>query len=735
MSISKKLHQTLGKQSKNLRRNGKKPTFARLLSRNEPEPLSHLQKWQKTFSATVAKGQEIYQTIQDDHFMPLLEDARQGSIQFIQDPAAPLRIKRTRRWQTSLVVPTISKQEQQVNHFFKVSAVSFGLAVGAALFFPPLAPLSLIGSLYSAQNVFTRTYETFVKRRKLDPRLLVGIMIVTSIVYNRYVILGVAVFTHMIAEKLVLKVKNESHAKLVNVFRQQPRFVWVLVNGSEMRIPFEQVKQGDTVVVNTGDVIPVDGTIVEGMASIDQHMLTGEAQPAEKGVGEQVFASTVVLSGHIFIAVEQSGEQTTVARIGHILNSTTSFQSNIQLWSEEMALRTVIPTLVLGGLSLPFVGAMGAIALVYAHFGTRMTLVASISILIYFRLMAQAHILVKDGRTLDLLNEIDTVVFDKTGTLTIQQPHVGRIVTWDGISEDNLLAWAAAAEQNQSHPIALAILEEARSRQLELPTTIERAYEIGYGLRVVLEGGVVIQVGSKRFVDKEGLALPPDFSSIEMEAHDQGHSLVLVAYQQQVVGVIELVPTVRTEVQQLMQTLRAHGVTQIAIISGDHEAPTRKLAHDLGVDQYFAETLPQHKADIIEALQQQGRTVCYVGDGINDSIALKKAHVSVSLRGASTAATDTAQIVLLEESLSQLGMMFDFAHDFKKRMHLCFALMVMPTIFGMSGVLFANFGLVHNLILKQIALASSIAGGMYPLVRYRHLGTQESRQANRLLSE
>jgi Cu2+-exporting ATPase len=204
---------------------------------------------------------------------------------------------------------------------------------------------------------------------------------------------------------------------------------------------------------------------------------------------------------------------------------------------------------------------------------------------------------------------------------------------------------------------------------------------------------------------------------VEEAAHQQGHSLVLVACDNQMVGAIELVPTVRPETRQVIAGLRQRGIKHIAIISGDREAPTRKLANDLEVDEYFAETLPQHKAEIIEQLKQQGHRVCFVGDGINDAIALKQAHVSVSMRGASTVATDTAQIVLIDGGLGHLCQLFDFAQDFDRTMKASFALVLVPSIVGIGGVWTLGYGLVQAVWFKQLSLILGATGAMEPLAR------------------
>jgi Cu2+-exporting ATPase len=594
-----------------------------------------------------------------------------------------------------------------------------GINMLGSLIFPPLRVLTVPIILIASYPVFKITWVNLVRYRRPNVGMMVSLTIAASIISGYYGLAILNALVNQLALKLQFRIRDDSQHRLVHVFKQQPRFVYTLIDGVEVRVPFDSIQRDTIVIVHTGETVPVDGVIVAGSASIDQHLLTGESQPVEKGVGDGVFAATVVLAGWLHVQAEKASEETMVSQIGQILNKTISDKTDMQLQADVLANRTVLPTLLLSAAVLPVLGPFGAAGIIAAHFGMRMSIVAPLVVLNYFRLLSYHQILVKDGRTFDLLRTIDTVVFDKTGTLTIHQPHVGRIYTWNGTSESDVLAWAAAAEHKQVHPIALAIVEAATERQIAIPEISEAAYAVGYGLTVSIDRWQ-IKVGSHRFMQQSDIAVAPEVQAVEEAAHEQGHSLVLVARDNQIVGAIELVPTIRPEARRVIADLRQRGIKHIAIISGDREAPTRKLAHDLGIDQYFAETLPQHKAEIIDQLQREGRSVCFVGDGINDAIALKKAHVSVSMRGASTIATDTAQIVLLDGGVEHLTQIFDFADHFDRTMKACFALVLAPSLMGMGGVMLLGYGLPQAIWFKQLSLILGASAAMEPLARLLH---------------
>ena len=312
----------------------------------------------------------------------------------------------------------------------------------------------------------------------------------------------------------------------------------------------------------------------------------------------------------------------------------------------------------------------------------------------------------------------------KLGTLTLAQPHVGHIYTCGLYQAETILKYAATAEQKQPHPVARAILQAATERQVRLVHAETAVYQIGFGLTADI-GRQRVHVGSLRFIEREGLAIPATIRHAQAECHSQGHSLVCVAIDGQLAGAIELQATIRPEAKRMIRVLRQHGIRSMAIISGDAEPPTQKLATELGIHQYYAETLPEDKAQLIAQLQKSGRSVCYIGDGINDALAMKQADVSISLRGASSVATDTAEVILMNESLSQLPELFRLSREYAPNMQLSAAAIVAPSLLGVGGALFLNFGLMYSAVLPQIALLLGTLNASRPLLAARQMAAQE----------
>ncbi len=614
-------------------------------------------------------------------------------------------------------ISEFDQETKETNYYLSISSIGLGLATAGALVYTPLSLLSVPVSLYASWPFFKLAYQSLFKEHKLKVTVLDSIAVIGGLVTGYYFVTAFAGFIYYVAAKLLSQTRNTTRKTLVNVFAEQPRFVWLVKNGTEIEIPLSDLHVGNIIVVNAGEIIPVDGIISKGMATIDQHALTGEAQPDEKGMGDKVLAATIVLTGRIDIQVEKTGPETIAAQIGEILNHTSEFELSLQTRGEQLAEKTVLPTLATSTLALLTLGPYRSVAVLYANFSEVIRVTTPIGMLNFLNLASKDGILIKDGRSLELLNQVDTVVFDKTGTLTQEQPHMGNIYTCNGVKENDLLTYAAAAEYKQSHPIARAILTAANDRTLNLPEIDESQYEIGYGIKVKITDQL-IRVGSIRFMEMEGIAIPAEITALQRSSHEQGYSTIFVTIDQQLGGMLELHPTIRPEAKQIIRQLQKRNLS-IYIISGDHEHPTKLLAKELGINHYFANTLPQDKAQLIDQLQKEGKSVCFVGDGINDSIALKKAKVSISLRGASTAATDTAQIILMDQNLTKLDRLFELGKKFGTNQKTGLATIFVPSVLCVGGIFFLHFGIPTAIMFFNISAIAGIGNALLPLLNHQ----------------
>jgi Cu2+-exporting ATPase len=625
---------------------------------------------------------------------------------------------------------TMSPEEERemIDHFFKVSTGVLGVSMLTIVTVPAAHVVAIPALLYTLMPVFSDAYEG-LKQRKMKPSLIDSIAVSSAIGLglvnhlNPFFFMAGAVGTWMyfFSSKLILKTKDQSIKELSNLFGKQTGSVWLLRDQIEIEIPFEDIKIGDIVVVSAGGMIPVDGTIIQGLGSVDQRMLTGESQPVEKGLGESVFAATTLLTGSLQIEVEKAGSDAVAAQIGEIWSCTADYRTEIETKGEQLSSKAVLPTLGVSSLALITLGPIGATAILLSNFSDAIQLSSPLSTLNFLHLASKQGLLIKDGRALENMKEVDTVVFDKTGTLTLDQPHVGGIFLCHEQDENTLLRFAAAAEAKQSHPVAKAILKAARERKLTLPPLDDATYQVGYGIKAKIDGHWV-HVGSHRFMAVENIPVPDVIEQQLEESHDKGHTLIMIAVNHQLSGAIALHPTIRPEAKEIINDLKARGLS-LCIISGDHYRPTKALADELAIDQFFAETLPEDKAKIITQLQDEGRSVCFIGDGINDTIALKQANVSISLSGATSAATDTAQIIMMDGTLKHLVSLFELSSQFDNNLNTGFKTILGGSIICVGGIFFFHFGIFSALTLQGITLATSVGNAYLP--KFKDKQTQQ----------
>ncbi|MDD5033380.1 MAG: heavy metal translocating P-type ATPase [Methylococcaceae bacterium] len=604
--------------------------------------------------------------------------------------------------------------ERRVRRDLKLSGAALGMTLAAYFFQPALSLFVTPLIVYLEWPIFEGARRDLLNKRGIKIDGLMALFITGAWMVGAYVSSAFSIFSYLLAQKITLHTQDRSRQHLIHLFDQQPRTVWRVIDGVELETPFEEVQAGDTVVVHAGQTIPVDGVVALGMATVDQHRLTGEARPAEKSTGDPVFAATLVTRGSLHIQVEKAGRDTLAVQIAQILEQTTSYHLAVEERGLTLAEKSVAPSLLLSAVALPLHGFGSAVAVLSAMPGVDMYFAGPLALLNFLHVSAQHGILIKDGRSLELLHGVDTVVFDKTGTLTLEQPEVAEVHVSGELGADQVLMFAAAAEYRQSHPIAQAIQAAAEDRNLSIPDVGETRYEVGFGVEVRVDDRRV-RVGSHRFMTNEGLDLPQALLEIEARCAEFGHFLAFVAVDGAVAGALELRPRLRPEALTIVTELKRRGL-KLAILSGDRIEPTRHLAERLEIDEFFAEVLPEDKANYVEALQQGGRSVCFVGDGINDAIALKKANVSISLRGATTIATDTAQIVLMEQSLDQLPLLFDLALRLERNLMTSFGLSVGTGGVIVGGVFFLHAGIGAVVGFGSFALLGIVGNAMLPLL-------------------
>ncbi len=482
-------------------------------------------------------------------------------------------------------------------------------------------------------------------------------------------------------------------------------------DGEAEQIAVEALRIDDVIAVHAGELVPVDGVVIAGLARVDRGALSGESAPGYAGPWDAVHAGELLIEGAVQVRVERAGHETRAAQIEALLDAATGCRRRFRAEADDVVDAGARPTLVAAAIALGAVSADAALAIVFAPLAYAMRYTAPISVLGHMQLAAAEGVLVKDGRALELLGRVDVVVFDKTGTLTDPVPRVVELTPLagaDAAAADEALALAAAAEAHQSHPLARAIREEAARRGLAVPASSDVALERGRGLTAQVGERRVI-VGSARLLEAAGVSVPrgPAAQTAVYVAVDGRRRLR-----------IDFEARPRSEAAAVITRLQARGL-QVQLLSGDRAGPTEALATALGIERWRAEALPDEKAAHVAELQRRGRRVCFVGDGLNDAVALERADVGVAMGSASALAGDLSSVVLTGDDLNGLDALFTLADGLRGDLDRSTLLTTVPNAVVLGGALFFGLGFNAAWALFQLGLWSSMAVALKPVIAAR----------------
>ena len=533
--------------------------------------------------------------------------------------------------------------------------------VVAMLGWPTIAaPLVLVTAIPSV----TRAVLVLVSQRRLNVDFLDTLAILVSVL--RAQLVTAAFMTWMISLGDWIRDKTAARSKraIAGLLEFYTISAWLLDDGKVIRIPAEQVRPGQVVLVYPGEIIPVDGSIISGRASVDQKTVTGESLPIERETGDPVYASTLVREGKVTVCASLVGEDTTAAQIVRLIENAPVGETRMQNYAEKLGDRLVAPALTLSGGLYAATGDLNRLlSMIIIDYGTGIRVAAPTSVLAAMTHAARQGILIKSGRHMERLATLDTMVFDKTGTLTHGSPEIGDAISYDErfFSPDRILSLAAGAESRLKHPVSEAIVAKAQRARMTIPDHIGSEFEIGLGVEARLSG-YMIHIGSERFFERKSIHLNGALRDIRA-LNDNGRSALLFAVDGVIKGLIPYSDQIRRETCEVLTVLRNRGMRNLMMLTGDNAVVARAVAGQLGIDRYFANTMPAEKAEIVRDLQREGRTVAMVGDGINDSPALAYADVGIAMKHGAEVARETADIVLMEDNLWKLIVAIEISRD------------------------------------------------------------------------
>lgn len=469
-----------------------------------------------------------------------------------------------------------------------------------------------------------------------------------------------ALVTHFLlnlGEHLEASTNRTSDDLLRHLMKPAPSRVWVERGGDLIPIEAESVRYGEIVVVGPGDMVPVDGQVVSGIANVNEAAISGEFVPAAKEAGDRVLSGAVVEDGRLRVRAVAVGDDTTTARINRFLKESLSQRSTIQQTADRLANSRVKITLGLGVLTWLLTRDSSRLASVFlVDYSCALKLGTPVAIKATMYRGAHHGILIKGGHAIERLAEIDTIVFDKTGTLTHGRLDVTDVVSLaaDDWPEERLLALIASVEEHSTHPVADAVVSAARRRRLGHISHDDVEFIVAHGLLTDVDGGH-IAIGSRHFLEEhQGVGFGAHQDVLDRLEQD-GKNLLFVGMNGRPLGVVALRDRLRDETMATLAELRRLGIRHQVILTGDRRNKAEALGEMLGIDEVFAEEPPERKAEIVKELQARGRKVAFVGDGVNDAPALIAADVGIAMPHGADLARATADIVLLEDRLDAVA--------------------------------------------------------------------------------
>ena len=548
--------------------------------------------------------------------------------------------------------------------------------------------------------------------RKLEVEVLDALSITASLLRGDYSTAGSVMFLLTVSSLLEEWTRKKSLDDLARSMALNVDKVWVRAQGTEVLMPLTKVHPGDEIVVRSGNMIPLDGMVLEGEAMVNQAALTGESMPVRKTTGATVYAGTVVEEGECVLVAKAEGGANRYDKIVAMIEESEKLKSGTENRALQLADR-LVPWCLAGTVATyAFTrNVTRAISILMVDFSCALKLSMPLAVLSAMRECGEYHITVKGGKYLEALAKADTIVFDKTGTLTRATPQVVQVVPFSGCGEQEVLQLAACLEEHFPHSMANAVVRAAKERGIsheEMHSEVEYIVAHGIASRV---GGKRVVIGSAHFIfEDEGCTIPAG-EQAKFDGLDPQYSHLYLAASGVLAGVICIADPLRPEAAQVLRQLQKLGITQTVMMTGDSDRTARAIAAQVGVDRCFAEVLPEDKAAFVRDAKAEGHTVVMIGDGINDSPALSAADIGIAIHSGAAIAREIADVTIRADSLEELVTLKAIANALQKRVGSNYRFVLSFNsaliLLGALGILPpATSAMLHNLSTLGISLRS-----------------------------
>lgn len=606
-------------------------------------------------------------------------------------------------------------------HIIQLSTVMIVLAfvLSRFLHLQSLAVALMLGTTFIAGTPIFKKAWSALRYKIIGIDALVSIAVIGALFIGEYWEAAAVTYLFMLGDYLESRTIDKTRESIKALLDLAPKQSVVIRDGVEMTIPADEVLINDTVIVRSGEKIAVDGTVLKGIASVNQASITGESIPVQKEEGMEVYSGTMLETGYLLIRADKVGEDTTFAKILQLVEDAQDSKAKTQKFMERFA-RYYTPFVVVLAIVMYLITRDVELALTIIVIACPGALVIStpVSIVAGIGSGAKHGVLFKGGESIEKLGKIKVLAFDKTGTLTQGKPVVTSITSFNGYTEQEVLVIAASGETTSEHPLAKAVIDFAQNQGMDIQQPESTEIIPGQGLRFEFKGKVYY-LGNRKLTQTEHIQLSAEAEKSLQTHEEAGETGIILTDDKTVLALIYIADTIRPEAVQLISRLRKSGIKHMVMLTGDNPRTAQAIAKQLHLDDVRSELLPADKANVLKELKSTYGHVAMVGDGINDAPALASADIGIAMGGVgSDVAMETADVILLSAELRKLDFALGLSRATVQNMsqNIIFALFVAGTL--LAGVLVKTVNLSFGMLIHELSVFLVIVNAVR-LLKYK----------------
>lgn len=571
----------------------------------------------------------------------------------------------------------------------------------------------IVSTVLASLPIVLKAFQA-LRMRAFSIELLVTIAVAGALYIGEYMESSVVTFLFLFGAYLEVRTLEKTRSSLKSLIDMAPQEASVMKEKGIVNISVDEVVIGDRIIIKSGSKVPVDGRIVLGHATINEAAITGESVPASKGIEDKIFGGTIVDNGYIEMIAEKVGDDTTFAKIIELVEEAQESKSKAQKFLDQFA-NIYTPAIIVVSILVLLITRNFHLAITFLVVACPGALVigAPVSNVAGIGNGAKNGVLVKGGEVMDNLSKVDTIVFDKTGTLTKGKPEVVEIKTYGEFDENQLLRLVGGAETISEHHLGQTIVREATNRKLELKMNVIDGQIIkGNGIIANVDG-YHLAIGNKKLMKAESIHVLKEVLEDINNQERRGNTAIFAAIDGNIAGVIAIADQIREDAKMALSEMRKNGIKKMIMLTGDNRHTAQLVANELGLDEFYAELLPEQKVEFVKKLKKEGSVVAMAGDGINDAPAIATADIGLAMgEGGTDVSMETADVVLMADKLMQFSHAYSLAKATIRnvKQNTLFAVVIVIILLG--GVLSGTVHLASGMFIHEASVILVILNAM-----------------------